>query len=250
MLTKTQFFCALFFATAFFLCPGARALELIPVGTYQISDLTTNNNGTSGALNGGGTLTQNNNSSGDKAGGGLLMRAGLEQNVALEFGVLYLPREMTSNFSLSGAASGNGAYTTQWDFNYIQVPVLIRIHLLPMVSLGVGAYYAHAIGQIKETNTAPGGGTITGSSNPNFYSYGDKSVPTDDYGLEAALGAQLPLTSSVKFYADFRYLWGLQNIALPASTALLTSGGLQADTNHWRDIQFLAGLSFAFGNGR
>ncbi len=145
-------------------------------------------------------------------GGGALLDFRLNMALGLQLGALYMPRSSINT-------SNTPNVTTTVDT--LQVPVLLRIRLLPAVSLGAGAYYAFGIGNV----------TTTINGNSSTQSYAKANMTTSDYGLVGSLAVNLPLSQRVAFLVDARYLYGLQNNSTTSNIKL-----------NWADVQVLAGL--------
>src|SRR6185437_5366297 len=98
------------------------------------------------------------------------------------------------------------------DGNYLQVPVLLRVRLMPMFYLGVGGFGERGIG------------TPSNGSFPKLA----------DFGVEGSLGFQLPLTDATRLRLEGRYLYGLTNFDTSGD-----GGSIEA-----RDVQVVVGIAF------
>jgi hypothetical protein len=147
-------------------------------------------------------------------GGGLGLSFPLSMRAALEVDGIYLGRK----FSTTGS-------TVDTSLTYLQIPVLARLHLSRFLSLGVGGYYATALGDVKSST----GETAT---------YESIGYSKTDYGLVGALGLNAPLGHATSLFAEGRYAFGLKDVDLDTT-----------DTHRlkWRDIQVLVGLRFGMG---
>ena len=160
-------------------------------------------------------------------GGGILIDSS-SRSVDLQIGALYMDRK--SNVDTSSAA-GADLGTNTIDHHFIQIPVTLQFHLLPMVHLGLGGYYSHSMGSNNVTDSSGNASTSTDSA-LNQKSY--------DAGAQAGLGIYIPLTMTCHLLADGRYSYGLVN--------QVADGSYVAKT---RDVQFMVGLTFGFmGGGR
>jgi hypothetical protein len=137
-------------------------------------------------------------------GGGLLYEMGSKRGTGLELGALYSPRKL-----------GNGR-----TFTYIEVPVMLRFHVGPAFSIGVGGYYAMAMGDVKNAN----GSTVT---------YAAAGTKSSDLGLAGSVAFAIPMGKTMAFRIDGRYLMGMASI----NTAGTTS-------TKWGGFEALVGLQF------
>lgn len=191
----------LFAGLCVLLCSNlASAFEITPVGTFQYSTIY-NPPSTTG---------------GTGWGYGLMLGQYVHSDVEIESGVLYFTRSENM---------GNPTSLTS-TFNYLQVPVLIRVR--PKNShctFGVGGYYAHGIGNIQDQAT---------DASSTYVSYEQMQVSREDFGVLAALGFRWEFAHALAFYSDARFAYGMKNINL-------APGG---QTEQWRDyLQFLVGAS-------
>jgi hypothetical protein len=134
-------------------------------------------------------------------GGGALMDFRLMERTAFEVGGLYITRK------LDDTTTGDVTQT-----HAIQVPVLLRFYLHPMISIGFGGYWAHA------------------SSDATSQGY-----KSSDYGLVGGAAVRFPLTQAMRLLVDVRYNDGLANVSTGDATIKN------------RDIQALVGFQFALG---
>lgn len=174
-----------------------------------------------GAINQGSALFGYTNghtagSSVSSYGAGVLFGFRMMPRVFMEVGVLYLTRGFTMEFS--------GGATTTYQFTTGQIPLAVRIYVLRSVYLGVGGYFAHAIGSV---------GYSTSAGDAGSKSFTEAACGADDYGGLVALGMKFSLLPFVSIEVDGRYLYGLQNITQ-----------LSGATTYFRDIQVLGGIRF------
>jgi hypothetical protein len=143
-------------------------------------------------------------------GGGAQVEFGLGPMAGLEIGAVYLSRK-------------DGPSGLEDTFNYIQIPVQLRYWVGKYLSIGVGGYYAFAVGDIKNES----GATAT---------YAASGFKTGDYGLLGSVGLNFPMGGGgTSFFAEGRYAYGLDD-------QLATSN--PNGTVKWSDIQVLVGLRF------
>jgi hypothetical protein len=163
-------------------------------------------------------------------GGGFLIDSMMTPGVGFEIGALYITRKTElDGFSVNGGAASNLDVKT----TAIQVPVLLRFHLLPMISIGLGGYWAYGIGNVNSTDTS-GNSLASGS-------YSTELIKQSDFGLLGSVGLRLPLgTGGVKLLIDGRYAYGLTDF----------NNGAYTTTAKYRDVQGLVGLSFPLHGGR
>jgi MFS family permease len=122
-----------------------------------------------------------NRTMGAGLGGGLLLGIKSSRRVSLQIGALYTPLV----FKLSGAAIKQ---------NYLQLPVLLRLRLGRMVSMGVGVSYDLKQGGAYEAN-------IANSSYDSFFKNNLSGV--------ASLAFRLPIKKRFGLLLDGRYHIGL-----------------------------------------
>jgi hypothetical protein len=153
-------------------------------------------------------------------GGGAILDFHLMERTSFEVGGLYINRKLDD--TTTGVITSTHA---------IQVPVLLRFYLHPMISIGVGGYWAHGVGSV---NTEDSSGNVLSTG-----SYADNDTKVNDYGLVGSVAVRFPLSQTMRLLIDARYNYGLSNVY----TDPLAAG----DTSKDRDIQALVGLQFALG---
>jgi Outer membrane protein beta-barrel domain len=189
----------------------ANALEVSVVGAYGMSNVNISNTT--------GTASASSSSNGTSFGGGVLLAGSLAPMFQLEVGALYLPRTITASDN-----SGDSLNTT---FNTLQVPVVLRLSPAPILSLGVGGYFAEGLGSVSQTATSGG------VSQTSTESYSAANWSATDFGLLGSIRLGAPVAPLVKLFVDGRYVMGLKNLDTTNDT-----------TTHAKDIQILAGVSF------
>jgi hypothetical protein len=225
------------------------AFDITAVGSFQDSNLTTNNGGgNDSAVSDGVTITNNGFSSGTAFGGGVLIseRSVLVPSFSIETGFLYLPRSMSETQTFSDGPV-SGTISENLNFNYWQLPVLARLHFQELFSVGFGGYYAHSMGNIKYTYSSSNAAVQAAlPSGTQYAGYQSNGIAQTDYGLLFAFGANVPIpATSLSIYGDARYALGLKNIQTGQLTSINTNDS--SDNNKWHDIQLLVGLSYSFG---
>jgi hypothetical protein len=150
-------------------------------------------------------------------GGGAVLDFHLMERTQFEVGGLYINRKIDD--TTLGTITSSHA---------IQVPVLLRFYLHPMISIGFGGYWAHGVGNI---NNEDSNGNVLSTA-----SYGDDGFKTNDYGLVGSVAVRFPITQTMRLLVDARYNYGLSNIENDSSATINN-----------RDIQALVGFQFALG---
>jgi hypothetical protein len=157
--------------------------------------------------------------SGIAFGGGALLAVPLMESVLdLELGALMMPRKNTLVASGPALASEISSEETMPTF---QVPVMIRLNLIKIISLGGGVYYWWGTGMITQASG--------GSSSSHTWS--DAGYNARDYGFTASVAVTMPILPKLGLRLDARYLYGMTNLS--------TTSGITYET---RDLQILAGL--------
>ncbi len=138
-------------------------------------------------------------------GTGLLGGVGLGIDVApfvdLELGLQYVNRVVDFN--------AGGGTTNERSTNHFLIPVLFRFDALPIIGIGVGAYYSMATGSVKNTiNSSVGTST-----------YAVSGLKENELGFLGSLDAMLSVAPGAKFGVDARYLLGLTDLTVNSSTS-------------------------------
>lgn len=129
-------------------------------------------------------------------GGGLLFEVGLGRQLSLDVGTLYVNRKQVAAGEVASYAG-------------LQVPVVVRIWTNQYLSFGFGGHYTYALS-------------------------GDVPATRGDYGALASVAVELPITKTVNFVADGRYIYGVADGA-PDDDALVI---------RQNEIQVLVGFRF------
>jgi hypothetical protein len=133
------------------------------------------------------------------------------------FGMLYMPRGYLQTLLATGEDS-------QVTFNTVQLPITFHYYLLPVLAVGLGGYYSHALGSAQIQS-------LSGSGEVSTESYGPGKLSADDYGVVVSLSFNVRMTSFMSFVIDGRYLYGLQNVS-----------NINDFTAFLRDFQVLGGI--------
>lgn len=149
-------------------------------------------------------------------GGGAAVVLG-SGTAALELGANYLTRNFT--IEQPGASSAN-------KYSMVNIPVMLRLNLGRVVSVGVGGYANLAMGNFTEES---GGVTSTTPVKD--------TLKSTEFGAVASLGFDIPMGASTGLVIDGRYTMALAEALNDATVA----GG-----NSWKpsDIQAFVGLRF------
>lgn len=111
----------------------------------------------------------------------------------------------------------------QFKQNNLSIPAMVRYHLGPVLSIGVGGYYALSMGNSKSTTTAAG---VTGAET-------EEAKLNNDYGLVGSIKAEFPASSKVRFAVEGRYNMGLKSVDASGTPTKFS------------DINALGGIVFA-----
>jgi len=133
--------------------------------------------------------------------------------LSLETGLLLFSRKHTSAFTTSSHGR-------------LQIPAMLKITSLPIVSFGAGPYLEMAIGDVGLKNE------ITGLESTVTYEALNRD--STDYGIAAAISADVALAPLIALLFDVRYQIGLKNLSRTASTEF-----------KFRGFQVLAGVKFS-----
>ncbi len=156
--------------------------------------------------------------------GGALLGLRYKRFFGIETGAIYANNKFGSDLANVDGVSVSG----DTSFNSIQIPLLLRFTVLPLISFGVGGYYSMGIGQVSETLSVGGAPAATATS-----TYADAGLKTSDYGFLGDVRIRLPLIPTFGFILDFRYLYGFGNLSADAAAKIYLT-----------DMQAFAGLQF------
>lgn len=120
---------------------------------------------------------------------------------AMGYGLLFewlRPSGISWEVGVSMVERKFGEESTETLMKTLEVPVLARYNFLKYFSVGVGAYYAMAQGEVQAgSNTMP---------------YEDAGLESNDYGLVGAVGVKIPLG---RFHVSLegRQLYGMRDFS-------------------------------------
>lgn len=157
---------------------------------------------------------------------GALVRYPIAPDFDIESGITYLQR----NYTIS--VIGSYDYSFDETLKGIHIPLLARYHVIEHLSVGLGGYWVHELGDVYDSNViAPG---QSGGNQDN--SYDADQYNRNDFGLEGSIAYDLPILTQqygdlYSATVDIRYLLGLTNFGSGSATSLQT-----------RDALFTAGI--------
>lgn len=136
----------------------------------------------------------------------------------LEIGLLKVKRKYgfksgTTDLSSSGSA--------------IEIPLMLRLTMIPMLSFGGGVYYAH----VSQTETIDGRilGVAVNTKREN------SDFRQDDFGLRLSARFEMPLAPLVKLLLEGNYVHGLRDLTVSNTTERKN-----------RELQLLTGVQLGF----
>ncbi len=152
--------------------------------------------------------------------GGLFFQAGLMPGFTWEINALLQGREV------KGSVGVNETFTraSYWSF-----PLIARFWLGDFLSVGAGPYFNFISGDVEIETKNPGGTTITSAS------ASAQGLRGSDFGLLGSAQLKLGLAPALSALVDVRYVLGLTDF-----------DSSDVSTQHWRDVQILAGISLGF----
>ena len=136
-------------------------------------------------------------------GGGAELSIPFGTNMSFDFGALYLQRKYKTTLT-SGIFNGTSQIATQ---TALEIPVLMRLWLGRVFSIGVGGYYMKYMGDIALSTTFANATSATASTS----TYAAASQSTSDYGATVAVGLDIPMGLVTGLVIDGRYNYGLKN---------------------------------------
>ena len=172
------------------------SVSLIPTAGFNLD--TPKLQGSSGVIASNGTVM---------LAGGIGINIGLYKALEFEFGGYYSPRKYSYTTSL-------GAETDE--LTSVVVPVLLRLRLSRFLSIGAGAFSGIGVGKVKAST----------STTSVEYTYNEAQVHDLNYGVAGSFAIELPISKTLAFTIDGRYLYGLQDL-LRATTQKLETRELQ-----------------------
>jgi hypothetical protein len=133
---------------------------------------------------------------------------GLGLGAMVEFPLMPLLRLEVDALLVTQSYTALGTDTTH---KYLQVPVLLRLTALPIINVGVGAFYAAGLGSIS---TTPSGSTVSVDRD-----YSVAGLKKSDFGIMASVAADWSVAPLIALFADIRYQIGLMNLVeVPGAT--------------------------------
>jgi|GEM_PF-4362975 len=157
-------------------------------------------------------------------GAGLLFEIRMMPAIGFEFGALYMQRKYEYNTVVPTNTR------TTVSASLYEFPVLLRMHLGRLFSLGVGGYYAKAAGDLGTETRTEGG-----PASKQTATYTSRNLTSTDYGALVSLALYFRLAPITHFTIDGRYAIGMKNNSTVAGTE-----------RKYNDMQLLAGLQFGF----
>ena len=140
--------------------------------------------------------------------------------VQFELGAFYLNRRYDrDNYVLLGSSVAATFSSSQ-----LMIPGLVRVYVLPFLSLGGGLYYSQTLGSVTVE-------TQIGESSASASELGLKS---QDWGWVLSAQARLPLNQTSALIGDVRFSGSVGN----SSTS-------EGDTLNYKALYFIAGYQFA-----
>ena len=201
------------------------AAKISVVGAGEISKLTSDPSTTSVA----GVSTTFSSASKQSYGLGMLLGMSVGPVIELESGLLLINRK----YQLTTAANGKNQ-TDSYAQKAVQLPLLLRLHLGNLLSVGAGGYVAVGTGSVVDNND----GGFTGQPKTTTGTYATQSIKNKDFGVMASAAINLPIAPMVSILFDARYILDLSDVnASPTSSSPPVS-------HKYQDAQFLLGLQF------
>lgn len=154
---------------------------------------------------------------------GVYIETSMTPLMGFELGAFYVPRKYQATLD-----STNTDVTTT--ITQFQIPALIRFHLIPLLSFGVGGYYAHSLGDI---HTEGKSFNIPVTQNA---SYDSQFLSENEFGVLGSVRLEVPILPLMSVMADVRYLRELKNLNTSATSTHIKFHG----------AQMLVGASFGF----
>ncbi len=175
----------------------AHAFGLSVVGSFNATSVSTN-------------PANSNLSGGTGFGYGALAQYNLIPTFDLEVGALSTPVAFSQKVP--------GSSDIETSSHYLQIPVMVRFTLLPIISAGAGLYYAFPVSKTKTVGP-------TGTTEADAKS---------DFGGTLSIALRFPLLPTLGITVDGRYYFGWKDVS---STA-----GVSAKN---QSTQILTGLNFS-----
>jgi hypothetical protein len=152
-----------------------------------------------------GDVTDKNPRTGFNAG--IYGRFVINEGIAIQPELLYTTRGTTGTYNNFVTGGGKATFKT----DYIQLPVLLSVNILPFLNIHAGPYAAYLV-SVKTTN---------GNEN-NVFNFEDNvnkdNFQAFDFGVSGGIGVDVQ-----KFHAGARYDYGLQKVGKDKSVAGLVN---------------------------
>jgi len=149
-------------------------------------------------------------------GAGITSELVFVNGVAIEADLIFLNHKFSRDTAEFFGTTVSSTFTS----NYVQIPVLLRFRPVPLVNLGLGAYYSRVVSSWSVSAASFENRTVD---------YGK-----DDFGFVTAVGTFIPASEILTLVADLRYTRSLSNSA--------TSSATSTDSLKFSDLQFIVGL--------
>ena len=146
----------------------------------------------------------------------------------VEVGGSYLTSEGT--VTLAGGSSGDASIK----YSYLQIPLLMRLNLGRVISVGVGGYYNKHLGKVTTTDV---NGTTESSFDTASTGTG-VAMKGSSYGLLGSLGFDIPLGASTGLVIDGRYAYGLAEVSMDTAQYA------------WKPVDIQAYVGLRFGGSK
>lgn len=153
-----------------------------------------------------------------------------ESKVGFGFGGL-VSLYSTTTFTLEGGLLSisrkyalSSVPTSTIGLSMLEIPLLLRFDLLPIIAVSAGTYVALGMGDVSTTTA------ITTTTQ----TWDASNLSKTDFGLQACVSLALPVLPTLKFLIDLRYLYGIANLSTTNTASF-----------KFRDIQLLGGLRFS-----
>jgi hypothetical protein len=150
-------------------------------------------------------------------GGGVTSELLITEQFSLEADVFYLSRRFSSNTAEFFGSRVNSTILS----GSLQVPIMVRFHPMPILTLGLGGYYSRVV---SSWVVSAGG-------------FDSKSLDfgSDDVGVMLALGVIVPVGESMSIVGDVRYAKSLLDLDSSTQNTLSVA-----------DVQIYSGVRFNF----
>jgi len=137
---------------------------------------------------------------------GVLATVRISRLFSLEADLLYVKKG--SNQTITVPSFSFGDIEVTYELNYIEIPLLVRTHLLPNAkiqpSLAIGPYVAFLVNNKYTYQIA-----VIGTAEEEI-----KGIKTTDYGIIFGMGLSIP-ANVVRLRIDYRYSMGFVDLMLP-----------------------------------